>query len=200
MNAELIVSELSSAQRPALERHFLALGAEDRRLRFGIALSDAAVRAYVARIDFGRDAAFAVLDDELEPVGVAHLARDRDSAELGVSVRAGERGRGIGGALLARAHTRARNWGVRTLFMHCLRENAAMMHLARKQGMDIASQAGEADAHLTLAPADAATHFGEVFAQRVALFDYALKAQLLNTRRMAGVLATRGTASPVRER
>jgi len=200
MNAELIVSELSSAQRPALERHFVALGSEDRRLRFGIALSDAAVRAYVARIDFGQDAAFAVLDDELELLGVAHLARDRASAELGVSVRAGERGRGVGSALLARAHTRARNWAMRTLFMHCLRENGAMMHLARKQGMDIASEAGEADARLNLAPPDAATHFGEVFAQRVALFDYALKAQLLNGRRMAGVLTTRGTASPVRER
>ena len=32
--------------------------------------------------------------------------------------------------LLARAHMRARNWGVRELFMHCLTENAAMMRLA----------------------------------------------------------------------
>ena len=85
------------------------------------------------------------------------------------------RGRGIGGALLARAHLRARNWGVRALFMHCLTENGAMMHLARKQEMDIVAEAGEADAWLRLPPADASSHFGEVFAQRVALFDYALK-------------------------
>ena len=31
------------------------------------------------------------------------------------------------------------------------------------------------DAWLRLSPADASSHFGEVFAQRVALFDYALK-------------------------
>jgi GNAT superfamily N-acetyltransferase len=200
MSAEIIVSELSARQRPALERHFLALGPEDRRLRFGIPLGDTALRTYVQRIDFEHGAAFGVLDDELELLGVAHLARDAASAELGVSVLAPQRGRGLGGALLARAHTHARNWGARTLFMHCLRENGAMMHLARKQGMALASEAGEVDAHLLLAPADAATHFGELFAQRVALFDHALKAQLLQARRIAGALATRGTASPARER
>ena len=59
--------------------------------------------------------------------------------------------------------------------MHCLTENAAMMHLARKQDMRDRVESGEADAWLRLSPADASSHFGEVFAQRVALFDYALK-------------------------
>jgi GNAT superfamily N-acetyltransferase len=200
MKPENIVSELPVTTRPALERHFLALDTEDRRLRFGISLGDAALRAYVRRVDFERDAVFGVLDDELELLGVAHLARDTASAELGVSVLAPVRGRGIGGALLARAHTRARNWGMRSLFMHCLRENGAMMHLARKQGMELAAEAGEVDAHLSLPPGDAGSHFGEVFAQRVALFDYALKAQLFNARRLATALAKPGTGSPVRER
>ena len=199
-DANVIVRELSALERGALERHFLALESEDRRLRFGIAIGDHALRAYVHGIDFGRDAVFGVLDDELELLGVAHLARDATSAELGVSVLAAHRGRGIGGALLARAHTHARNWGVRTLFMHCLRENGAMMHLARKQGMNLAAEAGEVDAHLILPPADAGTHFGEVFAQRVALFDHALKAQLLRARQIAGAFATPGTASPAREK
>jgi hypothetical protein len=70
---------------------------------------------------------------------------------------------------------RARNWGVRALFMHCLAENGAMLHLARKQAMEIVVESGEADAWLRLKPADASSHFGEVFAERVALFDYALK-------------------------
>jgi hypothetical protein len=54
-------------------------------------------------------------------------------------------------------------------------ENGAMMHLARRQAMRIVVESGEADAWLKLAPADASSHFGEVFAERVALFDYALK-------------------------
>jgi GNAT superfamily N-acetyltransferase len=172
---DIHIRELSRLDRPSLEPHFLALEAEDRRLRFGNALKDDAVRAYVARIDFERDAVFGVYDDALQLIGAAHVARSDGHAELGVSVLPGHRGRGIGGALLARAHLRARNWGVNALFMHCLTENDAMMHLARKQEMEIVAQSGEADAWLRLSPADASSHFGEVFAQRVALFDYALK-------------------------
>jgi hypothetical protein len=51
-----------------------------------------------------------------------------------------------------------------------------MMRLARNLGMHVATEAGEADAWLELAQPDASSYFGEVFAQRVALFDFALKA------------------------
>jgi GNAT superfamily N-acetyltransferase len=172
---QTLIRELSRFERPALERHFLALGAQDRRLRFGVPLNDFSVRGYVARIDFERDAVFGVSGDDLHLVGAAHLGRTDGHAELGISVLEGHRGRGIGGTLLARAHLRARNWGVRVLFMHCLTENSAMLRLARKQGMAIVTRSGETDAWLELPPADAGTHFGEVFEQRAALFDYALK-------------------------
>jgi GNAT superfamily N-acetyltransferase len=172
---QILIRELSGPDRASLEAHFLALGGEDRRLRFNISLNDGALRAYVGRIDFGYDAIFGVHDDALRVIGAAHVARSAKHAELGISVLPGHRGRGVGGALLARAHLRARNWGLRSLFMHCLIENRAMMYLARKQAMQIAIESGAADAWLRLPPADACSHFGEVFAERVALFDYALK-------------------------
>ena len=193
------IRELSRAERAALDEHFLALGSDDRRLRFGAPLSDDAARQYVARIDFEHDVVFGVSDDELRFLGIAHIARGDGHAELGVSVLEGHRGVGIGGALLGRAHTRARNWGLKALFMHCLTENAAMMRLARRQKMAIVTEAGEADAWLELPPADAGSHFGEVFAERVALFDYALKSQLAATRRIAALL-TPEISSPGRER
>jgi GNAT superfamily N-acetyltransferase len=193
------IRQLSRLEQPPLERHFLALGSEDRRLRFGIGMNDFGVRTYVKHIDFENDAVFGVLDDELHLIGAAHLGRGEGHAELGVSVLPGHRQRGIGGALLARAHMHARNWGVQALFMHCLTENAAMMHLARKQGMDIVMEAGEADAWLKLPPADASSYMGAAFQQRVALFDSALKRQLANARRMADALKP-GTASRAREK
>jgi len=158
----LPVAELSAIHRGALRRHFLALGAEDRRLRFGTPAGDDFLRAYVARIDFRRDSVFGVFDEALELAGVAHLARGDGDAELGVSVLSGYRRRGIGGALLARAVLRARNWGVRALFMHCLRENGTVMHLARRQGMRIVTERGEADAWLALPPADASSQLAVV--------------------------------------
>jgi len=158
----VLIKELSSFERPALERHFLALVGEDRRLRFGVGLNDFAVRAYVKGINFQRDAVFGVLDDELRVIGAAHLARSNGHAELGVSVLPGHRNRGIGGALLRRTHTHARNWGVQALFMHCLTENSAMMRIARKQRMEIVAEAGEADAWLKLPPADASLQARDV--------------------------------------
>jgi RimJ/RimL family protein N-acetyltransferase len=182
------VTELSLAHRAALLRHFLALDAHDRRLRFGAPISGTTLRTYVARIDFDRDAVFGIFDEDLELVGAAHLARAGEHAELGISVLRAHRNQGAGGALLLRAALRGRNWGVRTLYMHCLRENQTMMHIARKQGMRIVTEHGEANAWLALAPADAASHFGELWARRVALFDYALKGQLAGARRFATVL------------
>jgi GNAT superfamily N-acetyltransferase len=183
------VTELSRMHRAALLRHFLALDAHDRRLRFGAPNSAATLRAYVGRIDFERDAVFGIFDADLELAGLAHLARGREHAELGISVLAAQRSQGVGAALLMRAVLRARNWGVHTLYMHCLRENETMMHIARRQGMRIVTEQGEANAWLALAPADAASHFGEVFAQRVALFDYALKRQLVGARRFVAALS-----------
>jgi GNAT superfamily N-acetyltransferase len=190
-SSRILVKELSRFERPALERHFIALSSEDRRLRFGAGLADAGVRLYVKGIDFRSDAVFGVVDDDLNIVAAAHLARSNGHAELGVSVLPAHRGRGIGGALLERAHMHARNWGVHALFIHCLTENGAMLHLARKHRMDIVVDAGETDAWLKLLPADASSYLGAVFEQRVALFDYALKSQLAGARRIADATAPR---------
>ena len=181
----IITKELTRLQRGALLTHFLALGADDRRLRFGVGLSDHGIGEYVERIDFDRDAVFGVFDDEMRLAGVGHVARGDGFAELGVSVLTEFRGKGMGGALLGRAHTHARNWGVPTLFMHCLAENAAMMHLARKQGMRIVAEHGEAEAYLELPPGDPASIAKALLDDRVALFDYALKSQAHAARRIA---------------
>ncbi len=169
------VRELTGLDRAAYERHLVALDAQDRRLRFGIAAGDSIIAGYVTAVDFDRDAVFGISDDQLGLVAAAHLARAEDHAELGVSVLPGHRDRGYGAALLERASLHARNWRRPRLFMHCLRENETMMHLARKQGMDIVVESGEADAWLRLPAPDASSYFGAVFAQRVALFDFALK-------------------------
>ena len=185
----MVTKELSRLQRDLLLAHFLALDAQDRRLRFGVCLSDQAISDYVARIDFESDAVFGVFDEDMRLAGAGHLARGDGFAELGVSVLPAHRGRGMGGALLARTHMHARNWGVPTLFMHCLAENGAMMHLARKQGMRIATERGEADAYLELLPGDAASITNALIADRVALFDYALKSQVHAAKRLTAAWA-----------
>lgn len=174
----LPVQRLGDGARAGYAAHLHALPPEDVRLRFGSPLAAEAIDAYVARIDFDADAVFAAHDERLAPVGVAHVGVVDDAAELGVSVLPDHRGRGLGSALVARAFEHARNRGLRRLWMHCLAGNATMTRIARRAGMAVVVDAGEADASLALPPRDPASVASELAADQVALFDYALKAQV----------------------
>ncbi|QBP53100.1 GNAT family N-acetyltransferase [Burkholderia pseudomallei] len=180
--APVLVRELASGDRQQLLTHFLALGEEDRLLRFGQAVPDHVIENYVRTMDFGRDTVFGVFDHALELIGVGHLAYlpaegDKRTAEFGVSVLERARGQGVGTKLFERAAIRSRNTHVTTLYMHCLSRNATMMHIAKKSGMRIEYAYGEADAYLSLPPADHSTIIAEMMQEQAAVFDYALKRQ-----------------------
>ena len=184
------VKELSERDRRRLLMHFLALSSGDRLLRFGTVLSDELVTRYVQKLDFARDTLFGVYDSKLMLIGVGHLAfASRDAvpiifdlttkehvAEFGLSVSETARGMGVGTRLFERAAIHCRNADVDTLTMHCLASNQTMMRIARKSGMQIQRTHGEADAYVTLAPANPVTVLREAVEEQVAQFDYTLKA------------------------
>jgi RimJ/RimL family protein N-acetyltransferase len=185
-----LVRELDDTHRAAALSHFLALEAEDRHLRFGSPTSDAIIERYVANLNFNRDALFGVFNDALDLVGIAHLAYvpsandGTRSAEFGVSVLHDDRHRGLGAALLARAAVHARNTHIDTLFVHCLAKNKAMMHLAHKLGMRVEFAYGDADAYLILPPANAQSILHEASQEHMADLDYALKANLKQSKQI----------------
>jgi GNAT superfamily N-acetyltransferase len=184
------VKELSERDRRRLLNHFLALDSNDRLLRFGAVLPDELITKYVQRLDFKRDTIFGVFDNNLALAGVGHLAfAPREAlpvvssatakarvAEFGVSVSASSRGLGIGSKLFERAAIHCRNEDVDTLYMHCLSSNQTMMHIAKKAGMEIHRDYGEADAYLKLAPANPRSVLQEAVEEQFAMFDYSLKA------------------------
>jgi RimJ/RimL family protein N-acetyltransferase len=177
-----LVRELTAIDRERLLTHFLALGEDDRLLRFGQPVPDHVIENYVRSIEFTRDTVFGVFDNQLQLVGVGHLAYlpaegDKRTAELGVSVLESARGQSIGSKLFERAAIRSRNTHVSMLYMHCLSRNSTMMHIAKKAGMKIEYAYGEADAYLTLPPADQSSIIAEMLQEQAAVFDYALKRQ-----------------------
>ena len=185
-SAPVLVRELASKDREQMLTHFLSLDEEDRLLRFGQMVPDHVIENYVRTIDFGRDTVFGVFDHALELIGVGHLAYlpvegDKRTAEFGVSVLESARGRGVGSKLFERAAIRSRNTRVTMLYMHCLSRNATMMHIAKKSGMRIEYAYGEADAYLSLPPADHSTILAEMLQEQAAVFDYALKRQAHRT-------------------
>jgi RimJ/RimL family protein N-acetyltransferase len=179
--AAVAVQRLNPRHLEDIVRHLLQLPPEDRRLRFGNAVRDDAVRAYVSGLDFDRDRVFGILGDRLDLVGVAHLALDpgKQLAELGVSVDPACRGNGYGFALLERVVLHAANAGYRTLFMVCLAENQVMMHLARKAGLRVVIESGEADARMRLVQGVHGGALREAVADQLALVDTMLKQQHL---------------------
>ena len=152
MNA--VVQKLAGGESTQVTLHLQQLSQEDRALRFAAAANDAAIERYVASIDFAGDAVFGLFEPDQPLVGVAHLARCRDSAaaELGLSVAAHRRGQGYGYALLSIAAAHAARLGFRQLSMNCLVKNRVMIHLARKAGMIVVYRHAEADAHIALQP------------------------------------------------
>lgn len=184
------VKELTERDRRRLLMHFLALADSDRLLRFGTVLSDELITRYVQRLDFARDTLFGVYDGKLHLIGVGHLAftpRESWSAaldatskqrigEFGLSVSAVARGMGVGTRLFERAAIHCRNGDVDTLTMQCLATNQVMMRIARKAGMEIQREHGEADAYLKLLPANPASVLREAVEEQVAQLDYSVKA------------------------
>ena len=185
------IKELRERDRRRVLRHFLELENSDRLLRFGSMLSDELVTNYVNKIDFSRDMVYGVYNHVFRLVAIGHLAfapkeaspvkgatsKDR-VAELGVSVLGQARGMGIGSRLFERAIIHCRNNDIDTLYMHCLSSNRAMMHIAKKAGMEIHRDYGEADAYLKLPPPDPASMLHEAVQEQFATLDYTFKANV----------------------
>jgi RimJ/RimL family protein N-acetyltransferase len=188
-----LVKQLRERDRKRVLKHFLALDQNDRLLRFGTVLPDPQVAAYVAKIDFARDSVYGVHNRKFQLVAVGHLAfapkeaapglseattKER-VAEFGLSVSHSARGMGIGTRLFARAAIHCRNSDIDTLYMQCLTSNRTMMHIAKKAGMQIMREHGEADAYLQLPPPDPASVLQEAIEEQVATIDYTFKANSL---------------------
>ena len=130
----------------AVEAFFERLKSEDVRLRFFVPLHDLEPRrlARLTQIDYDREMALVALSQDTgDLLGIARMAADPDNirAEFAVTVRSDLKRRGLGRLLLADLIGYARARGLRELFGEVLRENEAMLALARSLGF--AQEAGE---------------------------------------------------------
>jgi GNAT superfamily N-acetyltransferase len=187
----VLIKQLSERDRNRVRKHFLLLDKADRLLRFGNELGDDQVNEYVDRLDFKRDTVYGVYNRTFRLDAVAHLAfapkatvpghfdtEKEMIAEFGVSVLKHARGLGLGSALFERAAIHCRNNDVDTLYMHYLTRNKAIMHIAKKAGMEVERDYSEAEAYLRLLPASPASVLQEALQEQFATIDYTVKAQV----------------------
>ena len=176
------IRSLGENHRERIGEHLKALSAHDRYFRFGFAASDEQVQRYVDGLNFDRDEIFGIYNRRLELIAMAHLAYSGDMrvnacSEFGVSVLERARGRGYGARLFERAVMHARNEGVRTMFVHVLSENAAMLNIARHAGATVERDGAESEAHLNLAPATLNSQLTEIVEEHMAQANYQIKVQ-----------------------
>ena len=115
--------------------HLLRLDGASRRSRFGLAIADELIAAYVASPTWRGAVLHGFIVDgvlrgaaELKPFGATFPTE----AEAALSVETPWQSHGVGSALLARTLLAARNRGIRQVHMACLPDNARMQQLARK--------------------------------------------------------------------
>jgi RimJ/RimL family protein N-acetyltransferase len=150
----MLIRRLYAHERRLYAEHLKRLSSEDRRLRFASGgMTDARIDSHVAGID--NDALILAAFDGDRVAGAAHVAINGAVAEVGVSVDADHRTGGTGSDLLRQAVAFARNRRAGKLYTLCLSDNRAMMALARRTGMVLHAEGGEAEAFLDLPPPDA---------------------------------------------
>ena len=173
---------LTPAELGLYRDHLLRLSAEDRRLRFGTPLDDAAIAAFVARISPWDARIIARFDHRLAVVAAVQITVvGGPLAELAFSVDEAERAQGLATALMRRALLWARNRNVLRACMYCLAENQAVRRIARRVGMSVSTHAGDSEGEIALprpTPLSLAREFG---AEQAGLLDYLLKTGLAST-------------------
>lgn len=174
------IIHLTHANSEQIITHLLALDENSRRLRFGMDIPDKAVVDYVDKIHWDEDGLYGIYNHQIELVGFTHAARCNDMVEFGVSVLPKYRGRGYGTELFIKAALFARNHYINKMFMHCLRENAPMLKIARKYGMRLVTESGEVDAYLEMPPLDQSSLAEDLIREELGAFDLAVKQGVYN--------------------
>lgn len=164
-------------EKPLVINHLQSMNDSDRRLRFGVVMSDESIEKYVDDQWDKPGAWFGAFDGE-RIVAVVHVAVDEktNEAELGLSVDPEARGHKLGQKLFERAVIFLRSKNVRHVFMHCLSENSVMRHIASKYDMVLVTQYGETDARTTIDfPYTVMDPINEAVAQQLALYDNSIR-------------------------
>ncbi|HSZ10849.1 MAG TPA: bifunctional acetate--CoA ligase family protein/GNAT family N-acetyltransferase, partial [Rhizomicrobium sp.] len=126
---------------PAFIRFAACMEPEDVRMRFFTPFRELppSLLARLTQIDYDREMAFVMFDEQSEVAGVGRLAADPDSAhaEFAVLARSDLKSHGIGRLLMDRLIAYARHRDIGEIFGDVLIENSVMLALCRDLGCKI---------------------------------------------------------------
>ena len=173
----MIARKLNVLDIEKLVDHLCSLQGEDRRLRFGVGLTDEAIRNYVEKSFKDEKSQWFGCDSKGKIVSACHVAIYNNEGELGCSVDKEYRGHGLAQEMFDRAVIYLRRNEITEVYMHCLTENQVMKHIAKKNDMVVISCDGETDAKVKVEPPTPVTIYKDAYLDRVALYDMLIRSQ-----------------------
>ena len=161
----------------------------DRRLRFGYEAPDSSVKKYVedSLENYGYvNMWFVVEVDALDRfsgkkiIATCHVSMNKqtNTAEMGCTVSPDYRNQKIGQELFNRGITWARMAGAENVFMHCLSENRAIQHIAKKGGMTVVTiDPTEKESTIQIKQNQFEAGFKDMIMDQIAVYDAAIRQQ-----------------------
>ena len=173
------IYKLEESEFHRYKLHLLSLDEESRYMRFGYhARTEQIVNLCNRwRDNAGKHVIFAIENDDLEVVGVAHISLEDDPAELAFSVLKECQGQGMGDALMTRAIEYCQNHSIKTGCMVCLGSNDKIKSLARKHGILVKTEHGDASAEVAIPEPNPLSIWNEAVHNSLARIDHLGKAQ-----------------------
>lgn len=169
-------------EKPEFHRyklHLLSLDEESRYMRFGYPIRTEQIISLCNkwREEADKHVIFAIENEDLEVVGVAHISLLDDPAELAFSVLKECQGQGMGDALMKRAIEYCQNHNIKHGCMVCLGSNDKIRGLARKHGILVKTEYGDASAEISIPDPSPLSIWQEAVSDSIAKFDHLGKAQ-----------------------
>jgi GNAT superfamily N-acetyltransferase len=159
--------------------HLKQLSTEDRATRFGYSASNHNIDQLILDMLYHpEDHHLFVAQRNGTALGFTHLAKCDAGWELAVSVQGDQQGQGIGNNLMTYAIDWARTHGVESVFMHCIRDNTRIQHLATKHGLQVIERSGpDITAQVSLPPPTTTDYTVDFVREQQALMDQMLELQ-----------------------
>lgn len=159
--------------------HLLLLDLESRYLRFGFQIKDESINQLCDqwRLNLDEHKIFAIENDNMEIVAVAHISLTDDVPELAFSVFKEYQGQGMGDALMKRAIEYCQNKGIKQGSMVCLSTNSKIKRLARKNGVLVSSDGPDSYGEVEIPDPSPISYWHEYVEDNLGKLDHLGKAQ-----------------------
>jgi GNAT superfamily N-acetyltransferase len=169
-------------ERPEFHRyklHLLSLDEESRYMRFGYHIKAEQIKNLCNKWQDNADkhVVFVIENDDLEVVAVGHISLEDNPAELAFSVLKECQGQSMGDALMKRTIEYCQNHGIKTGCMVCLGSNDKIKKLARKHGILVKTEHGDASAEIAIPQPSPLSYWNEAINNSLAKMDHLGKAQ-----------------------